>query len=49
VLLADRVLVLADGVLGLEVTVDVPRPRSRSDRRALELREHLLAELGVAP
>ena len=47
VLLADRVLVLTDGVISLEVPVDVERPRLRSDRRFLELREQLLAELGV--
>lgn len=47
VLLADRVLVLTDGVISLDVDVDLPRPRSRGDQRVIELRAHLLAELGV--
>jgi sulfonate transport system ATP-binding protein len=47
VLLADRVLVLRDGAIALDVAVDLPRPRSRSAERFLALRERLLAELGV--
>ncbi|MFN8050695.1 MAG: ABC transporter ATP-binding protein [Acidimicrobiales bacterium] len=47
VLLADRVLVLTEGVVSLDLAVDLPRPRIRSDRRVLELRARLLAELGV--
>ena len=48
VLLADRVLVLADGRISLDVPVDVPAPRLRGDDRMVALRSLLLAELGVA-
>jgi sulfonate transport system ATP-binding protein len=47
VLLADRVLVLTDGTLSLDVPVDVPNPRLRSDPRFIALRSRLLRELGV--
>jgi sulfonate transport system ATP-binding protein len=47
VVLADRVVVLSDGVISLDAEVDLPRPRSRGDRRVLDLRTRLLAELGV--
>jgi len=47
VLLADRVLVLTDGVISLDVPVGVPSPRRRSDPRFIELRSRLLRELGV--
>ena len=47
VLLADRVLVLTDGEISLDVTVDIERPRSRGERTFIELRSQLLAELGV--
>jgi sulfonate transport system ATP-binding protein len=47
VLLADRVLVLTDGVISLDVPVDVPSPRLRADDRFIALRARLLAELGV--
>jgi len=47
VLLADRVLVLTDGVISLDVPVDVPSPRLRSDPSFIRLRSHLLTELGV--
>ncbi len=47
VLLADRVLVLTDGRFSLDAIVDVATPRQRSDRRFIELRSQLLAELGV--
>src|SRR5581483_11663506 len=46
-LLADRVLVLADGQIAFSGPVDVPRPRDRDDPRLLALRHRLLAELGV--
>jgi sulfonate transport system ATP-binding protein len=45
--LADRVLVLRDGALSLDVPVDVTRPRDRSERTFVDLRRRLLAELGV--
>jgi sulfonate transport system ATP-binding protein len=47
ILLADRVLVLTDGVISLDVAVDIPSPRLRSDPGFLELRPRLLAELGL--
>jgi len=47
ILLADRIVVLSDGVLSLEVGVDIPLPRSRNAAGFAELRERLLAELGV--
>ena len=47
VLLADRVLVLTNGVISLDVTVDVASPRLQSDPRFIALRSRLLAELGI--
>ena len=47
VLLADRVLVLTEGVISLDVRVDVGSPRQRSDPRFGDLRSRLLRELGV--
>ena len=48
ILLADRVLVLSDGSIGLNVPVEIDKPRQRDDPRFLELRGRLLAQLGVA-
>jgi sulfonate transport system ATP-binding protein len=48
VLLADRTVVLKDGVIILDKPVDIARPRSRTDPRFGELRTDLLAALGVA-
>jgi sulfonate transport system ATP-binding protein len=47
IVLADRVLVLTDGQISLNATVDVPRPRHRSNSAFSTLRTTLLAELGV--
>ena len=49
IVLADRVLVLTDGLLSFDRPIDAafPRPRSRSDARFAELRNDLLSELGV--
>jgi sulfonate transport system ATP-binding protein len=47
VLLADRILVLTDGALSLNLAIDLPRPRRRGDQRFPALRSQLLAELGV--
>ena len=47
ILLADRVLVLTDGVISLDLPVEVPSPRLRADDRFIALRSRLLAELGV--
>jgi sulfonate transport system ATP-binding protein len=45
--LADRVIVLDDGVIRRDVPVDLPAPRSPGDPRFADLRAFLLAELGV--
>lgn len=47
ILLADRVLVLTEGVISLDLPVDVSLPRIRSHPQAVALRSRLLAELGV--
>lgn len=47
ILLADRVLVLTDGRLSLDVPIDLEGPRLRSDPTFGRLRRRLLAELGV--
>jgi sulfonate transport system ATP-binding protein len=47
ILLADRVIVLTDGALSLDVAVDVESPRLRGAPRFAALRARLLAELGV--
>jgi sulfonate transport system ATP-binding protein len=48
VLLADRVLVLRDGRISVDQPVDLPRPRRIGGPVFDELRDRLLAELGVA-
>lgn len=47
ILLADRVLVLEDGRIGLDIEVNLPASRHRSDARFIALRSLFLAELGV--
>ena len=47
ILLADRVLVLTEGRLSLDLAVDLDGPRLRSDPAFGRLRSRLLAELGV--
>ncbi|WP_055532748.1 ABC transporter ATP-binding protein [Streptomyces graminilatus] len=47
VLLADRVLVMDEGVIAYETTVDLDRPRDITDPRFAELRAGLLERLGV--
>jgi len=47
ILLSDRIVVLSQGEISADVTVDLPRPRSRGDEQAIALRARLLAELGV--
>jgi hypothetical protein len=42
VLLADRVVVLQDGRVGLDLTVDLPQPRSPRDAGFQDYRERLL-------
>jgi sulfonate transport system ATP-binding protein len=48
ILLADRVLVLVDGAITVDVPVGFDRPRDRARAEFSELRSRLLAELGVA-
>jgi sulfonate transport system ATP-binding protein len=45
--LADRVLVLANGRIGFGCRVEAPRPRDRDQPVLVNLRNRLLAELGV--
>jgi sulfonate transport system ATP-binding protein len=45
--LADRVLVLADGQIAFSGPVEVPRPRDRDHPGLTVLRNRLLTELGV--
>jgi sulfonate transport system ATP-binding protein len=47
ILLADRVLILTDGRISLDLAVDVRSPRRRGDTAFIELRSRLLRELGV--
>ncbi|MEU1280811.1 ABC transporter ATP-binding protein [Streptomyces sp. NPDC005805] len=46
--LADRVLVLDEGRIAVDLAVDLPTPRIRRDPRFQEYRDTLLAALGVA-
>lgn len=45
--LADRVIVLTDGTISLDVEVAVPKPRGRDSPEFATLRRRLLTELGV--
>ncbi|MCZ4123075.1 ABC transporter ATP-binding protein [Streptomyces sp. H39-S7] len=47
IVLADRVLVLDRGRFGLDLTIDLPHPRTYRDPHLGEYREQLLAALGV--
>ena len=47
VLLADRILVLADGQIAADISVALPRPRRHAHPLFAPLRARLLAELGV--
>ncbi|MEU1980799.1 ABC transporter ATP-binding protein [Nocardia sp. NPDC019395] len=47
VLLADRVLVLDDGRIAVDLVVEQPRPRRHGDPALIRYREQLLAALGV--
>jgi sulfonate transport system ATP-binding protein len=46
-LLADRILVLDGGRIGVDVAVDVPQPRNIADTTLVALRRQLLSRLGV--
>lgn len=43
--LADRVIVIAEGSIVLDLTVDLPRPRPRETEEFTDLREKLLAQV----
>ena len=47
VVLADRVLVLRDGRISVDLAVDLPRPRRIGGQAFDALRDRFLAELGV--
>lgn len=47
IVLADRVLILQNGRIGVDFSIDLPHPRSYRDRHLAEYRERLLAALGV--
>lgn len=49
ILLADRILVLSQGQVNLDLTVPLPRPRNKTGTTFDALRTRLLAELGVVP
>jgi len=46
-LLSDRILVLTEGRVSLDLTVDLQGPRLRTDPRFSDARSRLLSELGV--
>lgn len=45
--LADRILVLRDGRFSVDIRIDAPQPRDRTDPAFVEHRRLLLSELGV--
>ncbi len=45
VALADRVVLIEDGAIGMDCRVDLPRPRSRGNPRFAELEEKILARV----
>jgi sulfonate transport system ATP-binding protein len=47
IVLADRVLVLQEGRIGLDLSIDLPHPRSYREHRLADYREELLSALGV--
>jgi sulfonate transport system ATP-binding protein len=47
--LADRVVVLEDGNIAVDLDIELPAGRLHRDPRFLAYREHLLAALGVMP
>jgi len=49
VALADRVVLIEDGTIALDVRIDLPRPRHRGDSRFAALEEHILARVLQRP
>jgi sulfonate transport system ATP-binding protein len=47
IILADRVLVLEGGRIGVDLDIDLPHPRSYRDPHLADYRDQLLAALGV--
>ncbi|SHN46294.1 ABC transporter ATP-binding protein [Cryptosporangium aurantiacum] len=47
IVLADRILVLQDGRIGVDITVDLPHPRAYGDHKLAGYRTLLLDALGV--
>jgi sulfonate transport system ATP-binding protein len=45
VTLADRILLLEDGLVAMDVAVDLPRPRRRGDAAAAALEGRILERL----
>lgn len=43
--MADRVLMIENGKIGLDITVDIPRPRRKGSARAAELEEQVLGRV----
>lgn len=48
ILLADRVLVLDDGKIAVDLPIEAPRPRTHADPAFTRHRDRLLAALGVS-
>ena len=44
-MLADRVLLIEDGAIGLDLTIDLPRPRRRDIAELAQLEEQILERL----
>lgn len=49
IVLADRVVVLDQGVISEDITIDLPHPRPYGDQHLADYRIHLLRALGVGP
>ncbi|MEQ4205464.1 ABC transporter ATP-binding protein [Actinopolymorpha sp. B17G11] len=49
IVLADRILIIDAGRIGVEVEVDLDSPRDPTDPRFAELRRYLLSRLGIDP
>jgi sulfonate transport system ATP-binding protein len=47
IILADRVVVLDGGKIGVDLAIDLPHPRSYRDRLLADYRDRLLSALGV--